>query len=444
LVDDAIEEATGEGMGFFEVALTGVPLLILTIGVTLIVGKALLPKREMKGAVNDLAALPGTLQQQYLGAGDLFKARVTARSPFVGLPTDRVDFGEDAPVHLIKVQHPGGKPVGDRDIEAGDELVLRGLLEDVETGAREAGLDLDRSSIDAPVTAGMISRDFGVMEVVIAPRSSSVGETVYPGKVIADGNIVVLAVQRHGETIHSYETILNAGDSLLLQGRWEHLDEYAARNIVIVIDSPDAIRRQAAPLGEKAKWAILITIGMIVLLTSGLVPASIACLAAAVAMILLGVIPIEKAHKSMNWTTLILVGAMIPLSTAITQTGLADRIGNALVDALGDGSPYILITGIFFVTVILGQMISNTATALIMIPICISVATEMDVSPVTLLLSLNVAAAAALLTPIATPANLMVMEPGGYTFFDYFKFGVAVLVGYALVAIVLVPVLWPL
>jgi di/tricarboxylate transporter len=211
-----------------------------------------------------------------------------------------------------------------------------------------------------------------------------------------------------------------------------------------VIDSPDAIRRQAAPLGEKAKWAILVTIGMIVLLTSGLVPAAIACLAAAVAMILLGVIPIDKAHKAINWTTIILVGAMIPLSTAITQTGLADRIGNALVDALGNGSPYILIAGIFIVTVILGQMISNTATALIMIPICLSVATEMDVSPVTLLLSLNVAAGAALLTPIATPANLMVMEPGGYTFADYFKFGVAVLVAYALVAIVLVPLIWPL
>lgn len=444
LVNDAIEEATGSGLGFFEIALTGVPLLILTIVITLVVGSILLPNRKVKASVTDLAELPGTLQRQYLGAGDLYKARVTSSSPYVGLAIDKVDFGEDAAVHLIKVQLPNGKPIDDRVIQSGDELVLRGLKDDIEAVVHASHLDVDRSTFDEPVTAGMISSNFGVMEVVIAPRSSSVGEIVFPGKVIADGNIVVLAVQRHGEEIHSYETTLHAGDSLLLQGRWEHLDEYAARNIVIVIDSPDAIRRQAAPLGDKAKWAILITFGMIVLLTSGLVPAAVACLAAAVAMILFGVIPIDKAHKAINWTTIILVGAMIPLSTAITQTGLADRIGNALVDALGDGSPYILITGIFLVTVILGQMISNTATALIMIPICLSVATEMDVSPVTLLLSLNVAAAAALLTPIATPANLMVMEPGGYTFGNYFKFGMAVLVAYALVAIVLVPIIWPL
>lgn len=444
LVNDALEEATGSGISFFEVALTGVPLLILTIAITLLAGKFLLPNRAVAGAPSDLGALPGALKEQYLGAGELFKARVTSASPYVGLTPEKVDFGENAPIHLIKVQYPGGRPIGERGINAGDEFVLRGAGEDVSAIARESGLEIDRGPADEPVTAGMISADFGVMEVVIAPRSSSVGETVYPGLVIGDGNIVVLAVQRHGEELDSYETTLHAGDSLLLQGRWEYLDEYAARNIVIVIDSPDAIRRQAAPLGEKAKLAILITLAMIAALTTGLIPSAIACLGAAMAMVLLRVIPIDKAHKAINWNTLILVGAMIPLSTAITQTGLADRIGNALVDALGGGSPYVLIAGIFIVTVILGQMISNTATALIMIPICISVATEMDVSPVTLLLSLNVAAAAALLTPIATPANLMVMEPGGYTFGDYFKFGMAVLVAYALVAIGLVPLLWPL
>ncbi|MEZ4498315.1 MAG: SLC13 family permease [Thermomicrobiales bacterium] len=282
------------------------------------------------------------------------------------------------------------------------------------------------------------------MEVVVAPRSNSIGEHVYPGKVISDGKIVILAVERHGETLTNNETNLRAGDSLCSRGTGKTSMRMRFCNIVIVIDSPDAIRRQAAPLGEKAKYAIIVTVAMIVLLTSGFTPSVVACLGAAMAMVLLRVVTVDQAHKSINWNTLILVGAMMPLSTAITQTGLAERIGNALVDALGGGSPYVLIAGIFLVTVILSQLISNTATALIMIPICLSVAVEMDVSPVTLLMSLNVAAAAALLTPIATPANLMVMEPGGYTFSDYFRFGIAVLAAYALVAIVLVPIIWPL
>jgi len=445
LVNDAVTEATGDGLGFFSVALTGVPLLILTIGVTLLVGRFLLPKREVGSTSADLGALPGELKSHYLGGGELVKARTVSNSYVIGKTAEQVDLGEHSPVHLIKVQYPDGKLIGERPIEPGDELVLRGSLEDISALSAEIGLEIDRREDDKPVTAGLISRDFGVMEVVIAPRSASIGLRVYPGMVIADGKIVILAVQRHGvEVDESYDTTLYAGDSLLLQGRWEHLDEYAARNLVIVIDSPDAIRRQAAPLGEKARTAIIVTAAMIVLLTSGLTPAVIACLGAAMAMILSRVVTVEQAHKSMNWNTIILVGAMIPLSTAITQTGLADRIGNSLVDALGGGSPYILITGIFVVTVLLGQMISNTATALIMIPICISVAAEMDVSPITLLMSLNVAAAAALLTPIATPANLMVMEPGGYKFSDYFRFGIAVLVAYALVAIVLVPIIWPL
>lgn len=444
LVNDAVTDATGNSLGFFSVALTGVPLLLLTIGITLLLGKVLLPKRQVGSATVDLGTLPGELKSHYLGGGELVKARAVPSSYVIGKTAEQVDLGEDSPVHLIKVQYPDGRPIGERPIEAGDELVLRGSLDDIAAVSAEIDLEVDRREDEKPVTAGLISRDFGVMEVVIAPRSESVGQRVYPGMVIGDGRIVILAVQRHGVEIGAHETTLYAGDSLLLQGRWEHLDEYAARNLVVVIDSPDAIRRQAAPLGEKAKLAIIVTIAMIVLLTSGLTPAVIACLGAAMAMVLLRVVTVEQAHKAINWNTIILVGAMIPLSTAITETGLADRIGNALVDALGGGSPYILIAGIFVVTVLLGQMISNTATALIMIPICLSVAVEMDVSPITLLMSLNVAAAAALLTPIATPANLMVMEPGGYKFGDYFKFGIAVLVAYALVAIVLVPIIWPL
>jgi di/tricarboxylate transporter len=146
----------------------------------------------------------------------------------------------------------------------------------------------------------------------------------------------------------------------------------------------------------------------------------------------------------MQWPTLILVAAMIPMSAAITDTGAAELLAHGIVDLAGGGSPYLLLLGVAVVTAILGQLISNTATALILIPIGISLAAEAGISPLTVLMTISVASSAALLTPVATPANLMVMQPAGYRFGDYWKLGGAVMVVYLLVAVLLVPVVWPL
>jgi di/tricarboxylate transporter len=135
---------------------------------------------------------------------------------------------------------------------------------------------------------------------------------------------------------------------------------------------------------------------------------------------------------------------MIPLSTAMRVTGAADDLANTLIDVVGDSGPYPLLIGVFLLTAVLGQLISNMATALIMIPIALSAAAELDVAAAPVLMSLNVACAAALLTPVATPANLMVMEPGGYRFNDYWKLGIVVLAWYFVISVFLVPLIWSL
>lgn len=294
-----------------------------------------------------------------------------------------------------------------------------------------------------PATLGLLSHDYGVAEVIVAPRSNYIGETVFPGMVTDSGQLVLLGVQRYDADLGIQNVTLQAGDALLLQGRWEALDQHTRDPNVHLVDSPDAIRRQAAPLGPRVIPAILVLAGMVLLLTFNLVPAAIACLVAAIAMVLTGVVNSEQAQCSMNWTTLILVAAMIPLSTAITNTGAAELLAGGVMNAVGGYGPYVLLLGIFVITAVLGQLISNTATALILIPIGLSVAADMNISPLTVLMCINVASAAALLTPIATPANLMVMEPGGYRFGDYWKLGLPVLLVYLLVAVVLVPVWWP-
>ena len=134
---------------------------------------------------------------------------------------------------------------------------------------------------------------------------------------------------------------------------------------------------------------------------------------------------------------------MMPLSTAMVETGAAKLMAEYLVYYVGDAGPYALLAGLYVLTAIMGQLISNTATALIIIPIGVASATTMGVSPRPVLMSTAVAAAAAFLTPIATPTNLMVMGPGGYAFNDYWKLGLPLLIWFFVIAVFVVPMIWP-
>ena len=181
---------------------------------------------------------------------------------------------------------------------------------------------------------------------------------------------------------------------------------------------------------------------MVILLATGAVPPAVAALLAAGLLIMLRVVNIDHAYRAISWTTVILVAGMIPLSTAIQTTGAAEQLADALIRIVGDAGPYALLIGLFVLVAVLGQLISNTATVLIVLPIAVTAAAELGVSARPVLMAVNVAASAALLTPIATPANLMVMEPGGYRFGDYWKLGLPLMGWYAVIAILLVPQIW--
>ena len=182
---------------------------------------------------------------------------------------------------------------------------------------------------------------------------------------------------------------------------------------------------------------------MVVLLVTGVFPAVVTTLLAAGAMIILGVLTMEKAYRAISWTTLLLVAGMIPMSTAITNSGAGDLIATAMVETVGAFGPTALLAGLFVITVIFGQLISNTATALVMIPIAVASAAQLDVSARPVLMSLCVGAAVAFLTPVATPVNMMIMRPAGYRFGDYWKLGLPLALLFGLVAVLWVPVVWP-
>jgi di/tricarboxylate transporter len=253
---------------------------------------------------------------------------------------------------------------------------------------------------------------------------------------------VIIAVQRAGETLGPEPVTLAAGDTLLLQGSWKGLDQRLADPQVLVVNSPDLVRRQAVPLGPGAKQALIVLGLMVLALATGIIPPAVAGVLAVFALVLTGVMNVEASYRSIDWTTVILVAALMPLSTTMQQTGAAQLLADGLIAAVGDSGPRVLLAGLFILTAIMGQLISNTATALIIIPVGIAAAMGLQVSPVPVLMCIVVAADASFLTPIATPTNLMVMGPGGYAFGDYWKLGLPLMIWFFVVAVFLVPVIW--
>jgi|SRR5262245_3389218 len=443
LVSESAGSAGVGPFGFFEFALVGVPLLLGTAAIILLFGQRLLPERNGRSMPADLSRHARTLIEQYRLEDGIFQLRVRPGSPYVGLWGEALDVNEYDGLSLIDIHAGDGSgPLRGRTLHIGDILILLG---DAEVAARLAGdktLAFRTNGSTGDVADTLFNRASGLAEVIIPPRSGLIGQKVFSGMVTPSGNLIILGVQRRGEDQGAEEMALSAGDTLLLQGTWKALDEQLDFPDLIVVDSPELVRRQALPLGPGAKEAIAILLAMVVLLATGAVPAVIVGLLAACAMILLRVLTVGQAFRAINWNTVILVGAMMPLSTAMVQSGAADMMAETLVRVVGDAGPYALLAGLFVLTAILGQLISNTATALIIIPIAVTAATRMGISPRPVLMSVAVAAAAAFLTPVATPVNLMVQSPGGYEFGDYAKLGLPLLLWFFLVATFLVPVFW--
>jgi di/tricarboxylate transporter len=441
LVSDAAIEAGEAGFSYFEFGLVGVPVVIGAIAIVVMFGTRLLPERVAESIPPNLSDHARTLIDQYSLGQWVARLEVRDGSPLVGETSSSIELDPFPDLSVVGVQGERGVALAaGSSIEVGFVITARGETNVIHRFAEANVL------VHLPGKTGgkLIDRQIGVVEVVIPPRSDLVGEKMFPGMVTESGDFVVLAIQRSGENLDREATSLAVGDTMLLQGTWDALDRRVESDRdVLVVDSPSLVRRQAVALGPRAWWAIAILVGMVILLATNAVPAVEAALLAAGAMILTRVVTIYQAYKSVSWTTVVLVAGMIPLSTAVTQSGAADDIAQLLIDVVGSSGPYALLLGLFVLTAIFGQLISNMATALIVIPIAVTAAVDMGISVRPVLMSLTVAAAGAFLTPVATPVNLMVQGPGGYEFGDYWKLGLPMLLLFMAAAVLLVPVFWP-
>lgn len=443
IVSEAAVQAGEAPFGFFEFALVGVPLLVGTIFLCVVMGPRLLPTRESRSVTADMGRYARTLVEHYAYEGDLYRLRVRERSRFVGTQRDALGLAAYPGLVLVSVQAAGSFEVRapDSNVLENDVLVVRGDAESVSRLVVDQCLAVGFRPSGPVLEDALVGVELGVAEVVIPPRSRLVGQTVFPGMVRPDDR-VILAVHRLGNDRGSQETTLAVGDTLLIQGSWAALDRTVGDPDVLVVDSPDLVRRQAAPLGRPAAIAAVVLGLMVLAMASGVVQPVVAALVAACAMVLTHVVSIEQAYRAISWTTVILIGGMISLSVAMQSSGAAERIANALLRVVGDHGPYALMLGLFVITAIMGQFVSNTATALIMVPIAVASAEDLGLSARPFLMLMSVAAAASFLTPVATPANMMVMGPGGYRFGDYWRLGLLIMGWFLVVSLLVIPRIW--
>jgi di/tricarboxylate transporter len=256
--------------------------------------------------------------------------------------------------------------------------------------------------------------------------------------------IQLLAASRNTKPYLENEIVVKAGDGFIIRGSWEDIENLKQQHENLVIcGSPEGMAKNVDNLTRKSYIAMGALVLMILLLVLKIVPGSIAALISAGIVVLTGCIPISKAYKSISWTSVIMIGAMIPMGIALQKTGTAGLIATNLVNYLGNIHPLMLLGGIFLLTTAFSQVINNSATAVLMAPIALIAANTLKISPEPFMIVVAISASTAFLTPVGTTTNAMVMAAGGYKFIDYLKVGAPLLLLFLIVTLLLVPIIWP-
>ena len=289
------------------------------------------------------------------------------------------------------------------------------------------------------------ARSIGMVELTPVPDGTAIGKSAAELRFRSGYGLNVVGIKRDGEILdgHLVEEPYKLGDLILVVGDWKLIRQLPERTKdFFVLNYPTEIK-QAAPAQSQAPHALFTIALMVVMMVGGIVPNVIAAL---IACLLLGkfrCIDAKSAYDSIHWPSLILIIGMMPFSIALQKTGGVTLIVDFMLETVGGMGKHWILISLFILTAIIGLFISNTATAILIAPIAISMANQLGLSPVPFVMTVAVAASAAFMTPISSPVNTMVVGPGGYKFGDFVKIGVPFTILVMLVTIFLVPVLFP-
>jgi di/tricarboxylate transporter len=289
-------------------------------------------------------------------------------------------------------------------------------------------------------------QQLGAAEIMLAPESKLIGKPLGDLEFRSRYRVSVLAIRHRGEALTTDlpSRSLDFGDTLLVAGDWADIGKlWDDRDDFLVLTLP-AEYQERLPARQRAPLAVGILIIMVAVMAFGLIPNSAAALLAALAMIAGGCVRLDAVYRIISWKTVVLIAGMLPLATALTKTGAADLMAKELVAALGSLGPIAMLAVVFLVSALVGLFVSNSATAVLIGPIAIDAAQTLHVSPYAFAMTVSIACCAAYVTPVSSPVNMLVMEPGGYAFGDYVKVGLPLLLLTMFVTVAMVAVIYPL
>lgn len=456
IVSDALTQAGYSGFSFFEFSLIGIPLLLIALVYFRWIAYALLPERTTTDRPVSLDQAIEKWQQVYQLDRGYHRLRIRSASPLIG--TRIADWNFEATHQLsvlrLKRRHPSVLqgvpaytefPTGDTVLRYHDIITVRGesaAIHKLMLDYRLGMLPLEPMADE--LENNLINQEVGMAEVVVTPKSQLVGRQLQLGAYFEQFGVQLVAASRNNRPIEAASFTVTAGDAFLVRGSWERigtLQEFH-ENLVIV-GSPEGMVKNVAKLTPKSYIALATLILLILLLVLKALPGAIAALCCAGVLLLTGCVPMKQAYRSISWTSVIMIAAMIPMGVALQKTGLAQSAADGLITLLGSKGPSYLLAGVFVLTAAFSQTINNSATAVLMAPIALLAASQLGIAPEPLLITVAISASTAFLTPVGTTTNAMVLSAGGYQFGDYVKVGGPLLLLFLIVTMLLVPIIWP-
>ncbi|MGM9674292.1 MAG: SLC13 family permease [Bacteroidaceae bacterium] len=451
VIDETLQGHGMEGLSFFSFLPVGLICLAVGILVMLPLSRIFLNKKTHDKAEQGKTA--EQLVDEYKLAGNIYAFRVNARSSVVGRTARQLNLRAKHGISIIEIRQDSSRhgkllrnitqqmPLQDQQMQGGDILYLQGAEEDVRQFASAASLHpLSHSGLDF--------FDIGIAEIVVMPESRLVGLTLRDSQLREQYQINVLGVRRSHAYISDQlpELRLKAGDTLLIQGLWTNLEKIdQEENGWVLLGKPKEMAERVT-IGYRAPLAALIMVLMVAAMVFDFIPVQpvTAVMVAGLLMVVTGCLrSVDAAYKTINWESLVLIAAMMPMATALEKTGVSAIVSHSLVAALGSLGPTALLCGVYFTTSLLTMFISNTATAVLMAPISMSAASELSVSPLPFLFAVTLGASMCFASPFSTPPNALVMQAGGYSFADYVKVGLPLQLIMGVVMTLVLPLLFP-
>ena len=463
IVSDTLQNAGFEPLGFFSFLPVGLVTLVVGILYLLPATRMLTPKEKQKDKKKSGKSLK-ELVGEYGITDNLFRVHIKSdKSHTIGKTVADLNIYREYGINVLELRRSTGQnrfvrtvnqqlASPDLILKQNDVLYLSGEPEQIERFAADYTLRLlDRHTDEIDGSSSNASLDFfdiGVAEILIMPTSSMINRTIIEAGFRSKFAVNVLGIRRKKEYIlHDLGGVkMHDGDVLLVQGAWKDIARMKNESTNWVVLGEPLEAASKVTLDYKAPVAAAIMIAMILMMVVDSIPVApvTSVLLAAVLMVITGCVrSVEAAYKTINWQTIVLFAAMLPMSTALEKTGVSEMISNAIVTGLGGSGPLLLLGGIYAATSLMTIFISNTVTAVLMAPIALQCAMQIGVSPVPFMFAVTVAASMCFASPFSTPPNALVMSAGQYTFMDYVKVGLPLQILMGVVMVLVLPLLFP-